>query len=518
MSRLPLLALLALVACEPVVPDPLVDPDPDPDPDTEVPELFELAESVTVDALIGHLEVLQGIADDNDGTRVYLSQGYLDSVDYVADQLEQAGYDVTVDEYGVSRYEILSASAEVVAGPEDLLGGLEGRLFEYSGGGTVVDAPVVPVDLQLPPGASPNSSTSGCEPGDFDDFPPGAVALIQRGSCNFAVKAVLAADAGASAVIIFNEGQDGRRGVVSGVLDSGTVSAVPVIGTSFAVGEALAAADDARVSIDVEVSLEELFDRNVIAELPGADTTRAVLVGAHLDSVTAGAGINDNGSGSAFVLETALQAAAADWTPQQTLRFAWWGAEEQGLVGSRNYFLEGSSPAPEILDLEAYLNFDMIASNNGAPFVYDGDGSTADRDGVGPGSALIEEYFHEYFDANDLPYAEVPMVTRSDSAWSAMLGIPTGGLFSGAEQVKSGGEASLFGGEAGNAYDACYHQGCDRLDFIDPVLFEQLAKAGAAVTQRLAEREGAMPMAAPETSIEEVAKPLGCHDELVFDR
>jgi Zn-dependent M28 family amino/carboxypeptidase len=516
LRTLSLLALLGLAACDPVVSDQLVDPDPDTD--TEAPAAFDLSEAVTVDAMVGHLEVLQGIADDNDGTRVYLSQGYLDSTSYVADLLEDAGYDVTIDEYPVTRYEVLGASMQVVAGPEALLGELDGQLFTYTGGGAGLDVPLVAVDLQLPPARDPNSSTSGCEASDFDGFPAGSAALIQRGSCNFSTKAALAADAGAVAVIIFNEGQEGRTGVVSGTLDSSGPSAVPVVGTSFAIGEALANAEDVLISFDIEVLFNEVFDRNVVVELPGADTSRAVLVGAHLDSVRVGAGINDNGSGSAFLLEMALQAAAADWTPARTLRFGWWGAEEQGLIGSRNYFLDGDEPAPEVLDLEAYLNFDMIASNNGGRFIYDGDGSTADRDGVGPGSALIEELFYEHFDARQLEVSEVPMVVRSDSAWSAMLGIPTGGLFSGAEGEKTQGEAGLFGGDAGQAYDACYHQRCDRLDFIDPVLYEELAKAGAAVTQQLAEREGPMPMMAVDTPIAEVPKPLGCHDELAFDR
>ncbi|KOU60324.1 peptidase M28 [Streptomyces sp. MMG1533] len=186
---------------------------------------------------------------------------------------------------------------------------------------------------------------------------------------------------------------------------------------------------------------------NLIADWPGGDADQVVMAGSHLDSVSSGAGINDNGSGSAAVLETALAVAQADYLPTKHLRFAWWGAEELGLVGSR-YYVNSLSSANRAR-ISGYLNFDMIGSPNPGYFVYDDD-------------PAIEKTFKEYFAGLGVPTEiETEGDGRSDHAPFKSAGIPVGGLFTGASNTKSAAQAAKWGGTAGQAFDRCYHSSCD---------------------------------------------------------
>jgi Zn-dependent M28 family amino/carboxypeptidase len=184
-----------------------------------------------------------------------------------------------------------------------------------------------------------------------------------------------------------------------------------------------------------------------------------VMAGAHLDSVPEGPGINDNGSGSSALIELAEQLAKTR-TPNK-MRFAWWGAEEAGLVGS-TYYVNNLSD-DQLADLEMYLNFDMVGSPNYGLFIYDGDGSGFGL--VGPdGSDEIEALFERYYAERDIPSEPTAFSGRSDYQAFINNGIPSGGLFTGAEGIKTAEQAEKWGGTAGIAYDPCYHQACDTID------------------------------------------------------
>ncbi|WP_197356658.1 M28 family metallopeptidase, partial [Streptomyces clavuligerus] len=188
---------------------------------------------------------------------------------------------------------------------------------------------------------------------------------------------------------------------------------------------------------------------NLIADWPGGDPNRVLMAGAHLDSVTAGAGINDNGSGSAGILETALAVAREGFKPAKHLRFAWWGAEELGLIGSRDYV--NSLPSTERSKISGYLNFDMIGATNGGYFVYDDD-------------PAIESALKGYL--TGIGVATEPDTEgdgRSDHASFKNVGIPVGGLFTGAGRLKTAAQVQKWGGTAGRAFDPCYHRACDTL-------------------------------------------------------
>ena len=203
---------------------------------------------------------------------------------------------------------------------------------------------------------------------------------------------------------------------------------------------------------------------NVVAETPTGNDANVVMAGAHLDSVNAGPGINDNGSGSAALLEVAEQLAKVN--PVNTVRFAWWGAEESTLVGSTRYV--AGLTDEERSRIALYLNFDMVGSPNPVFFVYDGDDSDATGAGPGPsGSDRIEKTFEAFYAQRQVPFKGTDFSGRSDYGPFIAAGIPSGGLFTGAEGVKTAEEAAIWGGTAGRAYDPCYHQACDTLGNVD---------------------------------------------------
>ncbi|MEV0589280.1 M28 family peptidase [Nonomuraea sp. NPDC050310] len=215
---------------------------------------------------------------------------------------------------------------------------------------------------------------------------------------------------------------------------------------------------------------------NVLADWPGGNPDDILMVGAHLDSVSAGPGINDNGSGSAAILETALEVARQSLQPAKHLRFAWWGAEELGLRGSQYYVT--NLAATERAKIKGYLNFDMVGSPNAGYFVYDGDNSDGVGSGPGPaGSAQLEQVLQSYFTSIGVPTRGTDFDGRSDYGPFISRGIPAGGTFTGAEGIKSSAQAQLWGGTAGQAFDVCYHRACDTTANINDTALDRNADA-----------------------------------------
>lgn len=407
----------------------------------------KLLECVTLAGVRSHQAALQAIADANGGVRAAGTPGYEQSVQYIVGKMTAAGYDVKLNAFPFTyvALPLLRQTAPLAAT-------YESGTFTGTGYGEVAAA-VTAVDIDLAP---PRANTSGCEAADFAGFPAGNIALVQRGTCSFAVKALNAQAAGAAAVIIFNQGNTpDREPLIIGTLAPSTAT-IPVVGASFADGTALAQPGSAA---QVRVEAPQLVTQyNVIAESRAGDPNNVVMAGAHLDSVLRGPGINDNGSGSAAILETALQMAKVK--PRNKLRFAWWGAEESGLVGSTAY-VAGLS-AEEKARIALYLNFDMVGSPNHVFFIYDGDDSDGVGAGPGPGgSAEIEKVFEGFYAARGVPFKGTDFSGRSDYGPFIANGIPAGGLFTGAEGAKTADEAAVWGGTAGQQYDPCYHLRCD---------------------------------------------------------
>ena len=261
----------------------------------------KLRDAVTVNGILRHERALQQIANLNGGTRASGTPGFEASIQYVKGRLEAAGYTVTEQEFQFPFFRDLAdpTLSEVSPTAKDF----ETATFQFSGSGDVTGKLVPATNNQSPPGPDPSSSSAGCAAGDFT--PASAtdpqIALVQRGTCTFEQKAANAQAAGYDAVIIYNEGQEGRQELLTGTL--GRIFDIPVVGLSFADGDALnAAAKAGDVVMHVTTSTENdpnAVTKNLIAELGDGDPDQTVVVGSHLDSVTAGPGINDDGSGTA---------------------------------------------------------------------------------------------------------------------------------------------------------------------------------------------------------------------------
>jgi Zn-dependent M28 family amino/carboxypeptidase len=417
-----------------------------------------LRKGVTLQGIRDHQQALQLIADANRGTRASGTTGYDASVDYVQGKLEAAGYDVTRQQFAFPYQADESSLAQVAPTPTTYQVYRDFRTFTFAANASVT-AQVAAVPA--------TDATPGCEASDFATGFAGKIALVSRGpaGCGFRLKVDNAVLGGAVGVIVFDN-VDQRVTAVSPTLSTPGVT-VPTLFTTRALGlalRALAEAGPLTLAMESKLVAETRMTENVFAETAAGDPDRTVVVGAHLDSVPAGPGINDNGSGSATILEIAEQYAARGLEPRNRVRFAWFGAEERGLLGAHAY-VDSLVASGEIDEVMLNLNFDMVGSPNYARFVYDGDNSGFP---VGPGSAegpegsgLIEAVFVDYFRNQGLPSEPTPFSGRSDYGPFIEEDIPAGGLFTGAEGIMTAAQAARYDGQAGVAYDVCYHAFCD---------------------------------------------------------
>jgi Zn-dependent M28 family amino/carboxypeptidase len=434
-----------------------------PAPDPALPS--RLVEEVTGDGALTHLAELQRIADANGGNRALGTPGYDASVDHVVGVLRGASYDVQTPTFTARRFDV--RQEQLVVGGEPVAVSALGFSPTTPEGGVTG-----PLTLMV---------GEGCNPPDAAAVTPGSVALVRRGTCTFAQKATHAATAGAAGLIVINN-EDAP--LEDGTLGESATGVVPTGGVSRSAGDALAGRAGAPVTLTLVTTTQETQSRNVIAQTRTGNPDEVVVAGAHLDSVPEGPGINDNGSGVATLLETAVHLGASP-PVTNAVRFAFWGAEEVGLVGSTAY-VQGL-PEEERGRIALYLNLDMVASPNAGYLVYDGDDSDHEGDGPGPpGSAAVERSLVEGLAAAGAPAAGTDFSGRSDYGPFIERGIPSGGLFTGAEEIKSAEEAQRWGGTAGEAYDRCYHQACDRLDTLDRTALDRNIDAFAATLARFA--------------------------------
>jgi Zn-dependent M28 family amino/carboxypeptidase len=438
-------------------------------PDVDSTRLEQL---VTVQGITEHQQALQTIADLNGGTRYTRTPGYTASAAYVKATLENAGYDAHYEMFNMPVWQETAApvleqvsptARAYVAGSaaDDNSPTADFIAFEHSPTESLTNVKVVPTnDITIP---SPGGTTSGCEMSDFPAATSGAVALIQRGTCAFTQKLQNAVTADAVGVILFNEGDTAsRRNALFRSAPPGYP--LPAVLSSFAVGDELYNAyklgQNPTVNLATNgVDVETLYP-NVVAETPRGDANHMVLLGAHLDSVPAGPGVNDDGSGTSIQLELAEQLAKAGTRPRNKIRFLWFGGEEDGLVGSQYYAAHLSDA--EVARTDMMLDTDMIASPNFARLVYDGDGSTFGSEVSGPpGSGTVEKVLTDYWSKRGMVSEPIPFDGRSDYVGFVNRGIPAGGVFAGAEAPKTAAQVAKYGGVQGEQLDPCYHEACD---------------------------------------------------------
>ncbi|KAG0175712.1 Leucyl aminopeptidase yscIV [Apophysomyces sp. BC1034] len=392
-----------------------------------------LQSSLTTDGLLRHTQTLQKIADDHNGTRVFGSDGHISTVSYISRFTITSGYDTWIQPPIRKKISLKLLSST----PSTPLRGVVGVL-SYAG--------------------------LGCDTADYDSAQD-KIVLVKRGSCTFGQKSYAAAKVGARALIVYNN----EDGPLSGTLGHDFTDAVPTGAITRDEGHhlrTLLRQTEVTMRVAIVEKHEQRQTYNVIAETKGGNKSNVVVLGAHTDSVFQGPGINDNGSGTAALLE--LSHLFRNAMPNNAVRFCWFTGEESGLLGSKYYVSQLSQDERDKIAL--YLNFDMIASPNYYNGIYDGDGSDSPISGP-PGSAAIERLFQDYFESQGAGHDPAEFDGRSDYGPFINVGIPSGGLFTGAEDIKTRAQAKKYGGQAGVAYDACYHQACDTIDNLNTEAF-----------------------------------------------
>jgi Zn-dependent M28 family amino/carboxypeptidase len=411
-----------------------------------------LARSVTVAGLVEHLRALERVAARAGGNRAAGTTGDRDSARYVIERLRAAGWRVRLQPVRFPYSEQRSPPSLVAAGRT-----IETAALAFSGSGSV--------SVALAPAGS------GCREEDYASLPRGAVALVRRGAC-FLRRIVLGAQrAGAAAVIVYDDQRPGAP--LPGTLIS-PGARIPAVAVRQEDGRALAR-DLPQVRLRVDAVSEARRTRNVIAELGSG--SQVAMAGAHIDSVAAGPGINDNGSGVATLVELAEQIGASRGRPRRRLRFAFWGAEELGLYGSRRYVR--ALARAERRRIVAYLNLDMVGSENGGRLLYGGTRGAAAR-----AAAAVRAHLR----ARGVRIERTDPRHGSDHAPFEAAGVPIIGLFSGASETKRQRDRSAWGGRAGRPFHPCYHLGCDRLSRIDRRTLSDLSDAAAVAVHAMAFR------------------------------
>ncbi|WP_025777089.1 M28 family peptidase [Brevibacterium sp. VCM10] len=471
---------------------------------------------VNGDAVMEHLQKISDISTSHadEGHRALGTPGYEEAVEYVESTLEATGafdvkrqaFDVESQDFGTVDVKVDGEAVEVATA-------------SYTEGTTepLTDLPVVlPVD-------DDNSDLAGgqlgCQAGDFDSSAEGALVLVSRGECAFGEKTKAATEAGAAAVIIYNNDKDNPDEELNATLGERMEGSAPTVTVTYNVGTDLlekveaagaeagaeagsqtdaeaglgqgadeteeAAADDAAAeaaALTADFTLETEFVTettwNVIAETKAGDHDNVQMFGAHLDGVEEGPGVNDNGSGTAALLASAEALAEQPTEVDNAIRFGWWGAEEVGLVGSTEYV--ASLDDAELGKIKSYMNFDMIGSDNYIVGTLDSDGSDVpipDGVNVPEGSAELEKIFTDYFADIDQPNVGTDFSGRSDYQAFIDNGIPASGLFSGADGTKTAEEAEMFGGTVGEKHDTNYHQPTDTIENVSKESIDIFAPA-----------------------------------------
>jgi hypothetical protein len=381
--------------------------------------------------------------------------GYDASVDHVAARLGDLGLAVetpAVDFIGFDEAEpvLLEVAGRSFSGPDEL------HALIYSPAGDVT-GPVAILE------------GSGCEAADFAGIDPGAIVLTVRGGCLRRDQALHAVAAGAGALLVGYPGRGPGEIFRPTLLDPAGIS-IPVASVTDAGLRALEDAAGTEARLVVLTTMGPAAFRNVIAQLGTGPSV--VMLGAHLDSVLEGPGMNDNGSGVAATLAVAAAFAASGVPDGWAVRFGFWGAEEFGTIGSRAY---AGSVGDEVV---AYLNLDMTGSVAGATLVYD-------EAAAAPGSERITSAFERWFGDRGEPTERVDLGGSSDQYGFIEAGVPTGGLFSGATETGGASQPSAGAPGADGAADPCYHLACDDLDNVDVARVVLFAEATLAVASGL---------------------------------
>jgi hypothetical protein len=464
-----------------------------------------------------HMQDFQAIANANPGPDGHPSRnsgepGYKASADYVAKVMRAAGYNVTIQTYKFTYFAYTGTPSFSEISPVAQTYTMNTDWIPAQSTGTASAALQPAGGIILPPTPT-SSSTSGCSASDFSGFVTGRIALIQRGGCNFGVKVLNAEAAGASGVVIFNEGNPGRTGLQGlSLIDAAgnpIIPTIPVASTTFAVGQDLdnqyqQAVTGGSALPTLSLSIPAIIkpntdDYNVIADSPGGDTNHTVVVDAHLDAIY-GAGMLDNASGSTTILQIAQM--MKNVNPVNHLRFIWFGGEELGLLGSQAYI--NSLSSSQLNHIGYDLDADVTATPNYVIGVLDPAGpdlftrtpiATTFPSRVYKASDVSRNESIDYFNSIGMNH-ELFSPTGTDAFNFNVAGIPASGMLTGQDCCKTQGDVNLFGGSLGNfegnvpSFDGgCVDNPflwCDNLSNNDPNVLTFMSKAFANAVVRMA--------------------------------
>lgn len=409
----------------------------------------EIQQHFSKEALEQRANELYDIAEKSEDqfghpTRVIGSAGHNGTIEYILNALSDFGsdyYDVWTQQF-----------AAAIGGVNNFSLAIDGVKYEnasvFSMSPPTKNKEEVSANLA-------SASNLGCDASDYDDV-EGSVVLVSRGECPFGQKSRLAGQAGAVGALIYNNVEG--EGALSGTLGTPEADHVPSLALDYTEGQALLeklnSGADVSVVFKVDSYVANITTTNVLAQTKSGDKDNVVMLGAHSDSVDAGPGINDDGSGTISLLEVAK--ALTNYDVNNAVRFAWWAAEEEGLLGSDYY--ANSLSEEENLKVRLFMDYDMMASPNYAYQVYDG--NNVDNPA---GSEEIKNLYVNFYQDHGLNYTYIPFDGRSDYDGFIKNGIPGGGVATGAEVLKTEEEEAMFGGKAGVAFDPCYHARCDDL-------------------------------------------------------
>ncbi|KAK5624805.1 hypothetical protein RRF57_000522 [Xylaria bambusicola] len=433
MKSIEFLALAALFAAQGLATDSVL-----------TPEGF--VEKIKTEELERNLWNLGRIGKENGGHRAFGSPGYKASSDYILERAKTRfgpEYDTKVQEFDHLYNEVREIS---VTGPNGETVDTVTLIYNPGTDDGPIQAPLIdtPVD---------DERGSACFEDQWEGIDAtGKIALIKRGSCALSDKLKIARAHGAAGALIYHNLPGAPSSAILGAENYGLL--VPVAVIPLSVGSAwkdrLAANEEVVVELYVDAIFEERTTWNIIAETKQGDPNNVIMLGAHLDSV------NDDGSGTSTLLEIMTELRYYEGYPNKVC-FAWWGAEESGLIGSLHY-TENLTPQ-EADQIKFYFNYDMVGSPYLNYEIYIGD-----NEGDEAGAALLLQYLT---DAGKEPYY-VNFGTSSDCVGFVELGIPTSGIFTGA------------------ATDPCYHLACDTLSNVNLDALTVNAKAAANAAAHLA--------------------------------
>ncbi|TFA98038.1 Aminopeptidase Y [Trichoderma ghanense] len=415
-----------------------------------------LQSAISIDTLVKRAESFYKFAKASEEeyghpTRVIGSAGHEQTLNYITNTLLDHGdyYNVSVQEFPVTLSNVFQY--RLVLADEVSKSAIPMGLTPPT-----KDKEPVHGDLVL-------VKNSGCDASDYPQGVKGNIAFIRRGACSFGDKSVGAGKAGAKAAVIYNTDPEELHGTLGLPVEDH----IATFGIDGVEGNKILAKLNNGESVDaiayIDAEVKQIQTVNVLAQTEEGDPDNCVMLGGHSDGVAEGPGINDDGSGSMSVLEVAVQ--LTKFKVNNCVRFAWWAAEEEGLLGSDFYAANLSDEENQKIRL--FMDYDMMASPNFAYQIYNATNAASPA-----GSEELRNLYVDWYQSQGLNYTFIPFDGRSDYDGFIRAGIPAGGIATGAEAVKTKEEAEMFGGRAGEWLDPCYHQLCDDLGNLNHTAWE----------------------------------------------